>query len=272
MPYLLILLAMFNISLAQAEEAQISESVSANNAIAAATVETAAATDDLATEENVLPEKEAEVFNVFTPEFMNALHQCKPASDNNRLNGADSAAEIVGQEAGKCHLRYADFDLFIPLEVLPNIHGFDDLQILLRNPEMAKYNFKPQYIYNGILHALNSCAKGVDYLGTENKKISGDKQIRQALEAEFANDVCTIYLVSELEVEGVLQDYTVTCRIDSKTIAGLLNYYRELLDKYGEKRFLAQGKVRVRSEIENEQTRQADDELMFFLQQKGYCE
>lgn len=264
MPYLLALLLFFNIFAVQAAETLSMPS------------EQKAATSAISDESATMPAEPAtetpEVYNVFTPQFMNALRQCKPAQDTNQFNTDDSDVQIIAFEDEKCHLRYADFDLYVPLALLSNIHGFDDLQILLHNPEIAHYNFQPQYIYNGLLHALNSCARGMDYLGVEKKEIRNNKQIKQGLEAEFADNICTIYLVSELEVESVHQDYTVICRIDTTTIANLLNYYRELLDKYGEKRFMAQGKMRVRSEVENEQTRQADAELMFFMQQKGLCE
>ncbi len=263
MPYLLALLLIFSsFPIQAAENPQLTTMESEENAT----------TDEATTQQTEQLPQTPEVFNVFTPQFMNALRKCKSAQESNQFDNAASTIQIIERKDEKCHLRYAEFDLYVPFDVLPNIHGFDDLQTLLRNPEIAHYNFQPQYIYNGLLYALNSCAQKRDYLGIEKKEKRDNKQIKQGLEAEFANDVCTVYLISELEVENVRQDYTVTCRIDTATIANLLNYYRELLDKYGEKRFMAQGKMRVRSEVENEQTRQADDELMFFMQQKGLCE
>lgn len=264
MPYLVALLLFFNVLSVQAAETSPMpiEQEKTSNSITAESV----------TEQTEPTAEIPEVYHVFTPQFMNALSQCKPAQETNRFNADNSEVQIIAFEGEKCHLRYADFDLYVPLSVLANIHGFDDLQILLHNPEIAHYNFQPQYTYNGLLHALNSCFQETDYFGFEKKEIQNDKQIKQGIEAEFVNDVCTVYLVSEMEVKGVRQDYTVTCRIDKNTVTNLMNFYREILEKYGEKRFVAQGKVRVRSAIENKQTRQADDELMYFLQQKGYCQ
>lgn len=269
MPYLFMLLFLFGALPVQANEN--SPQATNQEEVRLAEKQTNANAEQSSINQSEPSISATETSNVFTPQFMNALSQCKPAQEKNQFD-ASATVQIIGQENEKCHLQYADFDLYVPFDILPNIHGFDDLQILLHNPEMAHYNFQPKYVYNGLLHALNSCARGMDYLGIENKETQGNKKIKQGLEAEFSHDICTVYLISELEVENVRQDYTVTCRIDSTTIAGLLNYYRELLDKFGERRFVAQGKMRVRSEIENEQTRRADAELLFFMQQKGLCE
>lgn len=230
-----------------------------------------AAEDTSKQEDKTIPEQEQEKYNVFTPEFMNNLLICKPDVAENTQDASASSARIVGKEKDECHLQYADFDLYVPFDILPNIHGFDDLNILLRNQEISRYNYQPQYLYTGLLHALNACNRGTSYLGAQKTIEIGNKRITKALEAEVSDDVCTVYLVSEFEVEDSLRDYTVTCRIGTAAIGGLLNYYRELLNKYGEKKVMKNGRAQVVSEQENDETRKADAELMFFLQQKGYC-
>ena len=210
--------------------------------------------------------------DVFTQQFIKALHKCQPAVAQNEKDASDAPLIIIGIEENSCHLKYGDFDLYLPLDVLPNLHGFDDLQILLRNREIAHFNYQPQYVYTGLLHALNSCGRGTDYLGIEQNTEHGNIRTTSSLEAEFFQDVCTIYLVSTLEIEGAVTDYTVTCKIGTNAVAGLLNYYHDLLEKYGEKRIVVNGKPKIVSEKENEETKQADAELMFFLQQKGYCQ
>lgn len=271
MPYLLIFWLWLSVLPASAAENPLP--LKAEETTSVSESQDAVANEELTNKQTAPATPAEEVYNVFTPQFMSALRQCKPAIETNQFaEDVKKTAQIIGLEDEKCHLQYADFDLYIPFNVLENIHSFDDLQVLLHNSEVARYNFQPQYVYNGLLHALNSCARGMDYLGVEHKEAQGNKLVKQGLEAEVSNDVCTIYLISELEIDGLRQDYTVSCRIDMATIFGLLNYYRELLAKFGERRFVAQGKMRVRSEVENEQTRRADAELMYFMQQKGLCE
>ncbi|MBO6289337.1 MAG: hypothetical protein J6N45_03320 [Alphaproteobacteria bacterium] len=210
--------------------------------------------------------------DVFLPQFVNALHSCMPAMAQNPQDASDAPLIIVGPEENACHLKYGDFNLFLPTDILPNLHGFNDVQILLRNRELAHFDYQPQYVYSGLLHALNSCKQGTNYLGVEKVEEKGNIRTTNSLEAEYFQDICTIYLVSKLEVEGAETDYTVTCKIGANAVIGLLDYYRELLDKYGEKRTTVNGKPKIISEQENDETQQADAELMYFLQQKGYCQ
>lgn len=279
MKYLLPFIVLFCFSLAHAEEntspalENTSEQV-AENVVAEENISTDESKETAQTDESVNIVNEEPVLrdDVFSKQFINALYKCQPAVAQNEKDASDAPLIIIGIEENSCHLKYGDFNLFLPLDILPNLHGFDDLQILLRNREIARFDYQPQYIYTGLLHALNSCGHGTDYLGIEKSETHGNIRTTNSLETEFFQDICTIYLVSKLEVEGAISDYTVTCKIGADAVAGLLNYYHDLLEKYGEKRIIVNGKPKIISEQENEETRRADAELMFFLQQKGYCQ
>jgi hypothetical protein len=223
-------------------------------------------------EEAGIPAEEPEVIyaeeEVFPPHFMKNLITCNEDEESS----GERTLTIVGKKEGKCRLQYANFEMDVPMTLLGNIHGFDDLETLLKNKDISHYNYKADYIYDGLMYALNSCYNKKDYDGNREELADEYVTITRGLYAEFSNDVCSVYLLNTQDIEGATTDYGVTCKLPYKEIAGLEGYFKDLVAKYGEKRsFGDDGKITVTREQKNEHTHEADVALMYYLQKGGYC-
>ena len=205
---------------------------------------------------------------VFSPEFMKNLLICSPDSESQN----ERFVKILGIEKEYCLLQYANFDLHVPQTLLGNIHGFDDIEKLLKNKDIAHYNYRADYIYDGLMYALNACFNKKDYEGKQEELADEYVIINRGLHAEFVNNVCTVYLSNTQDIDGVITDYGVTCTLPYNIVQGLEPYFKDLADKYGEKRgFGADGHIMVTREQKNKQTHEADIALMYYLQKNGYC-
>lgn len=235
----------------------------------AASAETQPTENATATE---IPPSEPEIIyeeaKVFSPEFMKNLLTCKPDFESDE----DRKVEIVGPKDGQCLLKYANFDLNIPMTLLGNIHSFDDVETLLKNKDIARYNYRADYIYDGLMYALNACFNKKDYEGKQEELADEYVTIDRGLNAEFVNGICSVYLSNTQNIEGVITDYGVTCTLSYKDVQNLEPYFKNLAEEYGEKRgFSADGHITVTREQKNKQTHEADIALMYYLQKSGYC-
>ena len=215
------------------------------------------------------------VADYFTQEFMGKLRLCQPAVSDLIGYEDDEALslEIIGKEGDKCMLKYGEYKIMAPLDILPNIHSFEDLQIILRNKEMSHYEYTPQYIYDGLLFALDACRNKRDYMGRQVSGTINKAQYTAGLTAEYFNQMCTIYLANQLDVMGDISDWTVICRLKETEVTEILSYYQQILDEYGKKqRQVINGRLQTIAAKENEVTHQADQELMYYLQQNGFCQ
>lgn len=211
---------------------------------------------------------------ILTPEFMENLRKCQPAVSAPIGYEDDEAVplEIIAKKGDKCLLKYDAYKIEAPLGILPNIHNFEDLQVILRNKEMSHYDYTPQYIYDGLLYALDACRNKRDYMGRQVSGKVGKASYVSGLTAEYFDQVCTVYLAHQLDVMGNQQDWTVTCRLKEAEVEEILGYYQQILDEYGKKqKQVVNGRLQTIAAKENEVTKQADKELMFYLQQNGFC-
>lgn len=225
--------------------------------------EAAVANPEFAEPEVIYAEEE-----VFEPKFMKNLISCKPDSASN----GEDVVIISGLEEGRCHLQYADFDLRVPLTLLGNIHGFDDLDTLLKNRDIARYSRKTDYIYEGLMYAVDACYNKKDYEGRQDEITDEYVTINRGLYAEFVNGICSIYLDNTQNIEGVVTDNGVICTLPYKEIAGLEESIKDLVAKYGEKRgFGADGRIAVARAQTNKYTDEADTALMYYMQQHDFC-
>ena len=196
---------------------------------------------------------------------LSICHQDEEKSGNSFL-------KIIGIQQQKCHLQYNSFDLYIPQDILPNIHGFDDMKTLLKNKDITQYNYQPKYLYKGLLFALNACRKGKSYSMPMEIYDHGEISETSGLFAEKNQKVCVITLYNAMTIDADATDYSVICRISEDVLNNILTHYTDMIAQYGEKRyFSAQGKVQVKREEHNSQTALVDKEILFYLQQKNHC-
>lgn len=224
-------------------------------------------------EAKLTPEEYAARYNLFTPEFMLSLQNCTANSEHKNIDRLDHNIEVIGKEKNRCHVKYDMFDMYIPLEIISGIHGFDDVKTLLKNKEITKYHHKPEYVFDGLVHAYNACHNKHSYYGTKEVKRMNDILITRGMNAEYDGRACIINLTNDVEIEGEKTDYSTMCRLTDKTIEELWPIFEEVLKKYGEEgQFGANGRFRIsRAAVENKDTREADLALMMYMQQEEYC-
>lgn len=206
--------------------------------------------------------------DVFPIDFMKSLMKCKEGAQSSR----ERVLKIIGKENDRCRLQYADFDLFVPFSLLGNIHSFEDVETLLKNKDIAKYGYKADYIYDGITYALDSCFQKKDFDGRQEVLADDFVTINRGIIAEFVNEICSIRLINQQDIDGVVTDYGVVCRLSYKDVQNLEPYFKDVVAKYGEKRSRnAGGRIMVTRAVQNKETHNADAALMYYMQQNGFC-
>lgn len=190
----------------------------------------------------------------FSADFMVSLYQCQPNKEQQNLAGREEVV-IVGKINGRCRLLYDDFMLSMPMELLTNIHSMTDIRHLLQNPDIMSY--QPKYEYSGLLQELNVCSRYAEghnaYL---HRRTLNDVTITKGLISKVENGGCTIRLLNQLNLGEKFADYSVICKIPASDMEIILDAYTDLLSEQNP---------------ENSELQKADDEIMFRLQQIGYC-
>jgi len=224
-------------------------------------------------EAQLTPEEYAARYNLFSPEFMISLQNCTANKENKIIDRISHSIEVIGKENKRCHVKYDLFDLNIPLEIIPSIHGFDDIKTLLKNREITKYHHKPEYVFDGLVHAYNACRNKHSYYGTKEVKRMNDIVITRGMNAQYDGKACIINLTNDVTIEGGTTDYSTMCRLTDKTIEELWPIFEEVLTRYGEEgEFGPNGRFRIsRAAVENKETHDADLALMMYMQQEEYC-
>ena len=223
-------------------------------------------------EQPVEEEPEEEVVyvdaEVFSPSFMKNLIGCKPDTESN----SENQIEIEGMKDGRCLIKYSNFDLRVPSTLLGNIHSFDDVETLLKNKDIAHYNYRADYIYDGLVYALAACYDKKDYYGKQDELSDEYVTIIRGLSSEFVNGICTVNLQNTQSIEGVDTDFGVVCTLPYKEVQNLESYFKDIVEKYGEKRgFGADGRIMVKPAEQNKETHEGDIALMYYLQKNGFC-
>lgn len=200
--------------------------------------------------------------NVFDPDFMSSMNACEKSE---AINGSQ-ILKVIGKKGDNCRLQYGNYVLNIPMTLLSNIHSFDDVEVVLKNPDLAHYKYLPKYVYDGLMYALDSCSRQVDYYGKEEREISAEAFIVRGINAKYMNDTCFIYLDNTLKLKFENDrtiDYGFTCSIPQDKLEELVPYFADIAAANP-------APEDVRAEFPKE-VRDADIALMYYLQQNDYC-
>lgn len=190
----------------------------------------------------------------FSADFMVSLYQCQPNKEQQNLAGREEVV-IAGKINGRCRLLYDDFMLSMPMELLTNIHSMTDIRHLLQNPDIMSY--QPKYEYSGLLQELNVCSRYTEgHYAYLHRRTLNDVTITKGLISKVENGGCTIRLLNQLNLGEKFADYSVICKIPASDMEIILDAYTDLLSEQNP---------------ENSELQKADDEIMFRLQQIGYC-
>ncbi len=237
------------------EDEEIEDAVTGAIPAAESATETAAAEAEPETESEPKPIEYVPNPSNFSADFMGALYECQSAKERQNLAGIEEIS-IIGKVNGKCQLRYDDFVLNIPTELLPNIHSMTDIRQLLLNNDFTTY--QPQYEYAGLLQELNLCSKsGSGHNAYLHRSANNDIAITKGLTSKVENGGCTIRLLNQLSMNDSFKDYSVVCHIPANDMQLILDAYADLLQKQNP---------------ETAELKKADEEILFRLQQVGYCQ
>lgn len=212
-------------------------------------------TSDIAEEPEEAPETAVKNPTDFSTDFMLSLFKCQPDIEEQNISVPEKI-EIVGFEDEKCHLRFDDFDLYVPQQLLIGIHSMSDVKTLIRNRDITVYH--PQYDYHGLLPEIDECLqnRGTHTAHLQRREV-GDAVLISGLTSQFVNNFCEIRLLNQLDVTDSLTDYSVICRISQEDAQFITETYAE---------FLQEG-----AEISPDRQKQADNEIMYRLQQGDFC-
>lgn len=158
----------------------------------------------------------------FSDAFLISLNQCQPASEEKQLFLFTEKAEIIGIESKGCHIKYADFDLYVPLDQLTTIKTIEDLKTLAGNKQVSTYT--PKYITLGIQSELSNCLSATSYhQGASESSSSGNITLTKKMSSEKVGNECVLTFQNILINNNESTEYKKICRVPLNKIPELLN-------------------------------------------------
>jgi len=205
-------------------------------------------------------EQQSEIISIedpsdFSADFLLSLYNCQPDTEEQKIT-IPERLDIIGPKDGKCLLRYDVFDLNVPQQLLVSIHSMSDIRRLLQNRDITSY--RPSYDYHGLLYEINECLQNRStHTASLQRREEGEITIISGLTSQFANDICSIRLLNQVNTGTGLTDYSVTCQISPEDAQFIVDTYPQLL--------------KDATPAETAESKQADDEIMYRLQQMNFC-
>lgn len=171
--------------------------------------------------------------------FQASLSKCQPASEEKQFFFITEKAEIIGIENKGCHIKYADFDLYIPIEKLSTIKTFEDIKTLAGDKAISQYT--PKYSTRGLKKELMRCLDASSYQkgGSETTSMSGIS-ITNYINAEKSNNECILTFHNKLVRNDQETEYKKVCNIPLNKIPELLNFEEKNMLSIMEKQGLCQ--------------------------------
>ena len=163
-----------------------------------------------------------ETLQTLSEAFQTSLKQCQPASEEKQIFFITEKAEIIGIEEKGCHVKYADFDLYIPLDKLSSIKTMEDIKALSGDKSISQYT--PQFITLGLKDELMNCLGASSYhQGASQSTTSDNITISNQMSSEKVGTECVLTFHNTLIFNGETTEYKKNCRIPLNKIAELLN-------------------------------------------------
>lgn len=173
-----------------------------------------------------LPVLAQEDMQTFSEAFQLSLKQCQPASEEKQLFFMTEKAEIIGITEKGCHIKYSDFDLYIPLEKLSSIKTMEDIKAFVSDKEISKYS--PQFITLGLKDELIACLSSSTYhQGASETTSTGNITVKNQMSSEKKDNECVLTFANTLINNGETTEYKKICHIPLSKIAELLNEQEE---------------------------------------------
>lgn len=163
-----------------------------------------------------------ENIQAFSEAFQTSLKQCQPASEEKQLFFMTEKTEIIGITEKGCHIKYSDFDLYVPLDKLSSIKTMDDIKNLAGDKSVSKYT--PKFITLGLKDELMNCLSATSYhQGASQSTTSANITIKNQMSSEKVGNECILTFANTLIYNGEATEYKKICRILLNKIPELLN-------------------------------------------------
>lgn len=210
----------------------------------------------------------------FSDSFMLSLKNCQPDEEKINMPFLNVSLKILGQSQNNCKLEFADFSIEVPLERVAELSGFDDIDILLKDKNVAKY--KPDFVIDNLLFALSDCEQQENYEFGGSSKTYGDVTVKQSLSSYYKDMVCNLKFTNLLLRGEEEEDYSLYCNISNNERSKLLLPYKELIEKYGRKITKEHQadfgfSISIEGPVYNEQTQKAGKSLFNSIKSQGFC-
>ncbi|MBQ8436828.1 MAG: hypothetical protein IJX20_04175 [Alphaproteobacteria bacterium] len=200
--------------------------------------------------------------SALSEDFKKALLVCAPAKDSKNMMMINMEAEIIGMENDKCHVKYEDFDLYIPMLKMADITSWVDIMELCEDATISKYT--PNYYTDGAMFALYDCMQGNSVSGSSSMRTNN---VERGFNAKHEENKCILTFVNKVKAGDEVLDYSKICEVNVASIAVVLQPYETLIQN--NKGINEDG--HYSSHRSDEQTRKADKEIFELLEKSGVC-
>lgn len=214
-------------------------------------------------------EKLKEQLLSFPPEFIEKIRSCLPGSLEKNFLFLSTEITVRGKENGRCVLSFPPFELLLTDEQLDGIGGLEDLYDLAEDDTAARY--VPEYQADGLLYALNACARNEkEYKGPVKTQTIKNIKIQTGVQSVFSGGGCQIKLANVIEKNNQKKGFGKICHIPQNELSGLLSPHQAELSGAPTVAAAANGEISS-SFSYNEKTANADRELLQKLFAHGWC-
>ena len=211
--------------------------------------------------------------NNFSDGFLENLKNCRPASESKNFLMFKTETTIVGGDFENCYLHYGNFELSVSRSELEKIKGIGDIQALIRDRKITRYN--PEYDDEGLMFELANCQNlGKEHNNRQKMRSDNGMKITTGMSLAFDGKNCEVRFLNKLKADdGDEEDYSRVCLLPLYYVEDFLEPYKDLIRQYGVRQEdLGNGKIQYAAPRSNELTRAADKELKKKLLESGLCQ
>lgn len=165
-------------------------------------------------------------FNNLSESFQTSLQNCQKDIEEKNLMMIKETIEIIGWESKKCHVKYRDFDLYIPQDKLSSIKTIPNITDLLTDENITHYT--PKFQTQGLVSRLKDCASlQSPYEGFSSSQKINDIEISNKMGMEKSDTECIITFENSLNLNNQKKTYLNTCRVNLDIIPELTTLITE---------------------------------------------
>lgn len=165
-------------------------------------------------------------FNNLSESFQTSLQNCQKDIEEKNLMMITETIEIISWKNEKCHVKYRDFDLYIPQDKLSSIKTIPNITDLLTDESITSYT--PKFQTQGLVSRLKNCASLQNpYEGFSSSKKINDIEISNKMSMEKSETECIITFENSVNINKHKKTYLNTCRVDLDIIPELTTLITE---------------------------------------------